>query len=178
MTGFSSSLYDQMHSQPYSPWIQGWVDSRIQANQMDVQSYAPVNQSVCDNISMSIMIINVPMIALFVYLIVLKRRPFYYDSLIFVLHFFSLFLLSWVVLDWAGSLFELLNVDLNSYLGVALFLCFTFLLPFVYAILSIKKFLGLYWYWSIPAGLWVLIALFLAKLFYRFIILLITISLT
>ena len=120
------------------------------------------------------MIINIPMIALFMYLMTFKKRRFYFDSLIFAFHIFSLFMVSWIFLDWIDTLIDFLVGDNSSLISNISFYLFAFILPLLYAILSIKKFMGIRWYWSIPAGLGVMIALSLANLFYRFIIFTVT----
>jgi len=51
---------------------------------------------------------------------------------------------------------------------------FAFFIPLLYAILSINKFINTRWYWAIPAGLGVMIAVTLANFIYRFIIFILT----
>lgn len=170
LTDYSLSLYDQTHSQPFSKWAKEWVDVKLEKESLDVNAYGITYQNASDNISKSIMIINIPIIAVFVYLMVFRKRKFYFDTLIFAFHFFSLFMFSWIMLDWVGLLIELLPGGKNSMLSTIVFNLFTFVIPLFYAILGIKKFMNIRWYWAIPAGMGVMIAVGLTNLFYRFII--------
>ncbi len=178
LTDYSLSLYDQAYSQPYSRWTNQWVESKLQKEELSEQTYAITYQNMSDDVSKSIMILNVPMIAVFVYLMAFKKRPFYFDSLIFSLHFFTLFMVSWVMLDWAGILLNFLAVDEDSIILTIFFNLFLMVIPLLYAILGTRRFLRVRWYWAIPAGLGVMLSVGLANFFYRFIIFIITFWLT
>ncbi|MEM9895316.1 MAG: DUF3667 domain-containing protein [Bacteroidota bacterium] len=170
LSDYSLALYDQAYSQPYSSWTINWLEDKLQERGMSFQEYSSIYQNASDNISKSIMIINAPMIALVLYLITFRKRKYYFDSLIYSFHFFTLFMLSWVMLDWIGNLFYLLMEDVPEMMENITFLLFTFLLPILYAILSIRRFMNLRWYWSIPAGFAVLLSVLIAQFAYRFII--------
>lgn len=178
LTDYSLSFYDQIHSQPYSMWIKDWVDLRLQKEGLDEQAYGIIYQNMSDKISKSIMIINIPIIALFVYLMAFKKLRFYFDSLIFAFHFFTLFMLSWVMLDWVNTLLYFLTGDEYSIVSDISFKLFAFFIPLLYAILSVKKFMGIRWYWAIAAGLGIMIAVALTNAFYRFIIFIVTLGFT
>lgn len=174
LSDYSLALYDQMHSQPFSMWAKEWVDLKLQTEGLDVRAYAITYQNMSDTISKSIMIINIPMIAGFVYLMAFKKRRFYFDSLIFAFHFFTLYMLSWVMLSWVGTLIDFLSVGEDSIVSGISFYLFTFFIPLLYAILGIKKFMDIRWYWAIAAGMGVMIAAQLANMCYRFIIFIVT----
>ncbi len=174
LSDYSLSLYDQINSQPYSKWPNEWVASKLQKEDLDLNTYAITYQNASDNLSKSIMIINVPMIAAFVYLMAFRRRPFYFDSLIFAFHFFTLFMLSWVMLDWVDILINTLVGNDKSVASAISFNLFVSFLPLLYAIIGIKKFMNIRWYWAIPAGIGVIAAVLLANFCYRFIIFIFT----
>lgn len=174
LTDYSLSLYDQTHSQPYSPLIKGMVDKKLQNEGLDQKAYSLVYQNTSNDMSKSIMILNIPIIALFIYLITFKKRKFYFDSLIFSFHFFSLFMLSWVLLDWMGGLIGFFTGDQKSFTTAAVFLLFSFIFPLLYAILGLKKFINVHWYWAIPAGMGAMIGVGITNLIYRFIIFFVT----
>ena len=169
LTDYSISLEDQ-YSQPYGPLIKDWINGKLQNEGLDFRSYSGTYQNMSDTISKSIMIINIPMIALGVYLMAFKKRRFYYDSLIFTFHFFSLFLVSWILLDWANMLIDFLAGHDDSIVGAISFMLFTLVIPLCYAVLSMKKFLNIKWHWAIPAGLGIILAVALANMAYRLII--------
>ena len=170
LSDYSLSLYDQIHGQPYSRWTKTWVDGKLQTEGLDEKEYRITYQNTSDNVSKSIMIINIPMIAVFVYLMAFKKRRFYFDSLLYSFHFFSLYITSWVMLDWADELISLLAGHDDSVISFATLPLFVFVIPLLYAIFSIKKFMSIRWYWAVPAGLGVIVGVSLANLFYRFII--------
>lgn len=174
LSDYSLSLYDQTHSQPYSQLASEWIDQKLQKEGLDEAAYESTYQNASDTVSKSIMIINIPLIGLMIYLMAFKRRRFYFDSLIFTFHFFPLFMVSWVALDLVRILNEFLFGVGNSMLTDILFKLFTIVIPFLYAILCIKRFMNIRWYWAIPAGLGVMTAVFLTNLLYRLIIFLIT----
>jgi hypothetical protein len=141
---------------------------------MDELTYGIIYQNASDNVSKAIMVVNIPMIAAFVFLMSFVRRRFYFDSLIFVFHFFSLYIFSWIMLDWVDSLIDFLFGEEESLVAAIVFTLFTFLIPLFYAILGMKKFLDIKWYWAIPAGIAVMVAVGLANMIYRFIIFVVT----
>lgn len=174
LTDYSLTLYDQIHSQPFSMWAKEWVDVKLEKEELDFRSYGITYQNMSDSISKSIMIVNIPITAVFVYLISFKRRRFYFDSLIFAFHFFSIFMVSWIMLGWVGTLDDFVFGNEETIVSRVIFALFTFVIPLLYAIFGIKKFMNIRWYWSIPAGLGVMIAVALTNLFYRFIIFIVT----
>ncbi len=174
LTDYSLSLEDQLYWQPYSQWTKAWVDVKFEEEGLNLQDYAITYQNMSDQISKSVMIINIPIIALFVYLITFKKRRYYFDNLIYSFHFFSFYMLSWIMLGWVGSLAEILSGDPNSMLVGIIFNLFVTIIPFLYAIVSIKNFMNIRWYWSIPAGLGAMIAVLISNLIYRFLIFILT----
>jgi len=170
LTDYSIALYDQMYAQPYSPLIKDLVQNKLETEELEIDAYSMVYQKMSDNISKTIMIMNAPLIALLIYLMAFKKRQFYFDSLIFSLHFFTLFMLSWIMSDWTGKLTKLLPDVYESLIDQILYPLWLTLIPLIYAVLSIKKFLQLRWYWSIPAGIGVLMSVLIVNLVYRFIV--------
>jgi len=153
LSDYSLSLYDQVYGQPYSEWIVNLVKDKMRNEGLEGAAYGITYQNMSDSISKSIMILNVPIIAVVVNLITFKRRRFYFDNLIFAFHFFTFFLLSWVMIDLAETLITFFVGHDRSIISAISFNLFAFILPLFYAILSIKKFMDVRWYWSIPAGL-------------------------
>ncbi|WP_462251012.1 DUF3667 domain-containing protein [Ekhidna sp.] len=178
LSDYSLPLSDQVYGQPYSTWTKEWVDKKLKNEGLSMQEYAITYQNMSDQISKSVMILNIPIIALFVYLITFRKRKFYFDNLIYSFHFFSLYMLSWIMLSWVGSLGELLSLDPDTMLGGIRFELFVWFIPLLYAILSIRNFMNIRWYWSIPAGLGAMTAVLISNLIYRFLIFIITFWLT
>lgn len=177
LTDYSISLEDQ-YAQPYSSLVKDWLNQKLRNDGLGFQSYSDIYQDMSDTISKSVMIINVPMIAFFVYLMAFKKRRFYYDSLVFAFHFFSLFMASWIMMDWADGLITLLAGHDDSVFAIISFALFSLFLPLLYAMISMKKFMQIKWYWAILTGLGVIVSVTLANLFYRLIILVLTVWMT
>ena len=177
LTDYSIPLEDQ-NSQPYGRWVNEWINLKLQNRGISEDAYSSIYQNASDTISKSIMIINVPMIAILVYLMSFKKRQFYYDSLIFTFHFFSLFMASWIMLDWADMFINFLAGHDDSTIAAISFVLFAFAIPLLYAILGMKKFIAIPWYWAIPAGVGVMISVSAANLCYRFIIFILSLWLT
>jgi hypothetical protein len=178
LSDYSLPLYDQISSQPYSDWTKEQVRQKLREEALEFKDYAVTYQNASDNISKSVMIINIPMIAAFIYLLSFKRRRFYFDSLIFAFHFFSLFMLSWVMLDWVETLVIFLFGEDSSIVSTIRFNLFLLIIPLLYGFFSIKKFLQIPWYWGIPGGIGAVFAVLFTNLFYRFIIFVITLWMT
>ena len=174
LTDYSISLYDQTRAQPYSQLTKVWLDQKLQNEELEEGTFSIVYQRMSDSVSKSVMIINVPIIAFFVYLMAFKKRPFYFDSLIFAFHFFSLFLVSWIMLYWADVLFTFIPSNFSSTVSYISFYLFSIVIPLCYAVLSAKKFMRVRWYWAVPAGFAVIISVILTNIIYRFIIFCIT----
>lgn len=163
LTDYSLALYDQMFSQPYSAWANQLVQQKLEEEGLSFETYAVTYQNASDNLSKSIMILNVPLIALFVYLIGLKKRKFFFDGLIYSFHLFSVFLLWWIFGYFIGFL---IPSEFDVLEGIA-FISFTLIIPVMYAILSVKKYLDVNWFKAILGGLGAFIGIALTQLAYR-----------
>ncbi len=146
----------------------------MQNSGLESAAYNTAYQNTSDNISKVIMILNVQMIALLVHLIAFKKRRFYFNSLIYAFHFFSVFITSWILLIGMDSIITFFASHEESLAAYYSFYLFNFGLPLLYAILSIKKFMNIRRYWAISAGLVVMFSVTMANMIYRFIILVLT----
>ncbi|MDW3192330.1 MAG: DUF3667 domain-containing protein [Cytophagales bacterium] len=169
LSDYSLPLEDQIDGQPHSIWAKKALIKKLRKESLDYETYAPIYQNATDNVSKSIMIINIPIIAAFLYLMAFKRRPFYFDSLIFSFHYFTLYLFSWVMLGWADDLLFFLGLS-DTIVDSIRFNLFVSIVPLIYGILSIKKFMDIRWYWAIPAGVVTVVSVLLANAVYRMII--------
>ncbi len=172
LTDYSLPLHDQMNSQPYSVFAKEMVETKLGKEQLELSVYARDYNQASLNISKSVMILNVPIVAVFVFLISLRRTKFYYDSLIFSLHYFSLFLLMLVV---GAAFFKIFGMFITwSYLGMVTIVTNVLLVPFIFASISIRNYLSYSWLSSVLGGLGILFALGLSQFIYRPIIFLLT----
>ncbi len=167
LTDYSLTLYDQMHYQPYSKIATRMVEKKLEKESITLEDYSRKYDRVKNSLSQSMMILNVPLIALLLYAVTFRIRHFYYDILIFSFHYFTLFLLSICVGDILDNLISLIakQFDLNAW-GIWLF-TFVLLIPILYAVFSLRVFLSVKWVWALLLGLWVFIAGGLTQAVYR-----------
>ncbi|MFK8055727.1 MAG: DUF3667 domain-containing protein [Saprospiraceae bacterium] len=175
LTDFSIAFKDQVFHQPYSgEWTLDWARLKLQNLGLDETAYSSIFQNTSDTISKSVMIINIPVLAIFVFLMAFKKRRFYYDSLIYSFHFFALFLASWIMITPAMTVASILAGSNSPIASEIAYQLFAFGIPTIYAILSMKKFLNIKWYWAIPTGLFVMLGWLMSNLLYRLIIFILT----
>lgn len=174
LTDYSLPLRDQIKYQPYSNTAKIWVEQKIEEQEISYESYASRYNRTSDNISKTVMILNVPFIALFVHLFSFKRRKFYFDSFIFSLHFFSFFLIS--------ICFGTIVNKVTSYLGFAAFAnyqdiwfaIFLFTIPLLYLIVSYRKFTRNKWWLVTVVSPFLFAGMAISQGVYRLIIFLLT----
>mgnify|MGYP000548411795 CR=1 FL=1 len=174
VTDYSLELVDQMYYQVYSDWTVDWASQKLEEMSTDVEGFSETYQKASDNISKSLMFLNIPLIASVIYLMTFRHRRFYFDSLIFSTHFFSLFIFSLVLFRWTIDLLSSFDLPEDSaFLNTAsliLFLSFGAIGPTLYSILGMRRFINTSWVWAILAGIGVSAGVLLASIFYRFII--------
>ncbi|MEM7551377.1 MAG: DUF3667 domain-containing protein [Bacteroidota bacterium] len=175
LSDYSLKLYDQITLQPHSKLAKKLVDERLNNREVDFKTYSLKYNSTSDNISKSVMILNVPMIAFFVFIICLKTRKFYYDALIFSFHFFSFFLLSVLLGSFLIWLLSQILSLFSYHSSFRFFLhVFVLILPITYAGISFKNYAKLNWIKSLLGGLFIYLGLGLSQGAYRAIIFFLT----
>lgn len=181
LTDYSLSLTDQMQQPTHGSLASRMVEQKLAEEEKSLEDYAIIYKQMSDNVSKTIMILNVPIIAFFVYLLAIRKRKYYYDSLIFSIHFFAAFLLCIVV---GVSTVPLHNLVINDTLGLDIspwtvwMPFFMLLLPTVYVIISFKQFTQTKWYHAVWSGLLIFISGFVAQFIYRSIVFFTTFWLT
>ncbi|MEP3389376.1 MAG: DUF3667 domain-containing protein [Reichenbachiella sp.] len=170
LTDYSLTLTDQMKQPTHGALATRMVEEKLTKVEMDFETYAPIYRQASDNVSKTIMILNVPMIAFFVYLLAIRKRKYYFDSLIFSMHFFTIFLLCIVVgVFTAKGYYLIVNQYFGSSIGPWVFWMPTFMagLPLLYAIISFKRFAQVKWYHAIWSGLFIMFAGIVTQFIYR-----------
>lgn len=180
ITDFSLPLIDQVEEQPmYSPLAKRMVEVRLQKREVAFNDYARKYNRASDNISKTVIILNVPMIALFVYLISFKKRKFYFDSLIFSFHYFTMLLLFILAVTSATDLMEqLIGETVTTSISGVIAPVVIVGLPFLYLVISLKKMIATNWLLSVGSALFVLLGVVVSHIFYRGIIFFLTFYLT
>ncbi|MEO9964998.1 MAG: DUF3667 domain-containing protein [Reichenbachiella sp.] len=176
MTDYSLPLVDQLYQPTHKAIANRLVEKKLAEEELTMEEYAIEYNQASDNVSKTIMILNIPIIAFFVYLLAIRKRKFYYDSLIFSIHYFTIFLscviLSGVLIPLYIWFIRLIGSNLSAW--TFWFPFFMFVLPVIYAMFSFYRFIDTKWYHAIWSGLLVFLAGGVAQFIYRSIVFFVT----
>lgn len=89
LTDFNLTLEDQYYLQGYSKVIQPWIDHTVASGEKTFEDYEADYNAHARDIAKTMVIIHVPIIALFTFLIGFQRRYLYADHVVAALHFFA-----------------------------------------------------------------------------------------
>ncbi|WP_422359812.1 DUF3667 domain-containing protein [Reichenbachiella sp.] len=181
LTDYSLPLVDQINQPTHGALATRMVENKLVEEKMEMEDYSAIYNQASDNISKTIMILNVPIIALFVYLLAIRRRKYYFDSLIFSMHFFTVFLLFIVVgVFTAKGYILVVNQYFGSSIGPWVFWIPSFLvvLPTFFAIVSFKRFAQVKWVHAVWSGLLIMVGAAITQMIYRSIVFFTTFWLT
>jgi hypothetical protein len=94
--GFNSlttPLYVHLHMLPYSRLARHMVDGELQKGQIAYDAYRPRFDAAIEGQAKTLVIVMVPLFALGMQLLYLRRGRYYVEHLVFSTHFFAFFLL-------------------------------------------------------------------------------------
>jgi hypothetical protein len=134
ISDFSLSLSDQLNYQLHSNVVLPWVNERLDNRQVSFSEYAIEYKRQSETLAKTIMIINVPISALFFMLWFYKKRILFIDHFVFFIYLYAWLLLIAIainfvfqVLIWIGIVIKgtsagpiILLIFLTIYLGVAI----------------------------------------------------------
>jgi|JI10StandDraft_1071094.scaffolds.fasta_scaffold161027_3 hypothetical protein len=176
LTDFNLPLDNQLryHATTYSKLAINMVEKRLEKREISYEDYARKFDVETVGYSKSLMILNVPVLALFLMLIFYKRKLLFVDHFIYAIYFFS-FLLLWFCV-WIGFLSALRWLGLPSIqvlvpLGISIMII-------THLIISIRKFYKIKWAFAIGAAIVMTGLLFVNVLFYRFLMFMVTFAFT
>ncbi|MFK8053793.1 MAG: DUF3667 domain-containing protein [Woeseiaceae bacterium] len=89
LSDFNVSLLDQATLQPYSETIKPWIDATAEKNGTDFATLRSAYDLKVRDIAKTMVIIHVPIIALFSFLLGYDRRYLYADHVVMAVHFFA-----------------------------------------------------------------------------------------
>ncbi|MBX2968356.1 MAG: DUF3667 domain-containing protein [Cyclobacteriaceae bacterium] len=177
LTDFNLPLHDHLywHDITYGPMAARMVENRIQKREITAEAYEQMFNAKTINLSKSMMVLNVPVMALFLSLVFFRDKRFFADHFIYALYLFSFFLL--VSCLWIGLL--------NAYLWTGL-PAYQFLLPIglllltlYYLVFSIRRFYYVKsFFLNLLSAIGVFVAIVLTVYFYRFIMFMVTFAAT
>ncbi|MFY0628036.1 MAG: DUF3667 domain-containing protein [Reichenbachiella sp.] len=134
------SLTDQISLQEYSPWAKELVKERLTQNDLTFQEYSIAYNTESSSLSKTLIILNIPVLTLFVVLLNIRRNYYFLDHFIYATHLMTFILF-----------------------------CFTFLFPIIWYLISaigntiMVNFDDLYGaYFSIPISIIYIIYVFIS----------------
>lgn len=144
LTDFTLPLVDHLKYHFYSPFAQELVNERLSHRNITLSDYSELFNTEIVAYSKLLIILNVPVLALFLFPILFRKRRFFADHFIYALYFLSVLLLwasVWVtilnVLRWMGMPYQrwLLPLGLSA-------------VVIYYAVASLKRFYTLKSWWG------------------------------
>ena len=93
MTDFNVTLYDQYHMQPYSALIQPMIDARLDSRDIEFDVHAVQYNQINPNLARSLIILHLPLLALALKLMLIRRPTYFAEHFIVATHLFTFLLL-------------------------------------------------------------------------------------
>ncbi len=166
---FNSTLRAQRNWFPYSPLVRAIVDRRINGDGIALTEYEKIYDAKSEHLAKTLIVLQIPLFAFFVWLLQLPSRGYYFEHLIFSTHFYA-FLMFLNILGTLG-VFVYFKLGGNEYdlaipylLASLLYLCF-----------SLRRVYEQKWMMTILKGILLLVSSIVVLYIYRFILFLITV---
>jgi len=176
LSDFNVSFYDQINSQPYSAYLKTSILAIANNSGMELKLFAQKYNQIAAISSRSLIIISVPLLALFIAIIYRRKAIFFADHLVFSLYAYA-WVMVWIVLAQVPS------TALNSILGLvdpewvidSLYFQLLALGLAIYLLFASKRAYQLSMIWALVKLPFAILALFASHFIYRLVQLLITI---
>lgn len=177
---FNTTLQIQMNQLGHSAWATKMVSKKLEERDLSYEAYQAIYNQKSQNIAKLGIIILVPMLAFLLKLLFWKSNKFYFEHLVFSLHFyaFSLFAL-YIVIAFLLELITPVFPNLHSYFwGEEVMGYFFNGIKFVYLFVALKVVYQQKWF-SIALKAFVLTYVFIPLVqLYRFLLFVTTFSIT
>jgi hypothetical protein len=174
LSDLSLQLYEQ-GQQYYGALAQTMIDSRLDNRGISFDAYAAVYDKTSASLSKILVIINVPLLALFITLVYLKKSAvFFSDHLIFALNFFAFLLLYSLLVIGLFHLFILADIKIASRVFQITFLAGSIL----YLVIAVRKVYQQNWFLTVVKSSFIILGFLLTHFIYRFILFMITFAST
>lgn len=177
LTDFNLPLHDHLrwHDTTYGPLAARMVEDLIQQRGITLNEYEQVFNLKTVNLSKSLMVLNVPVMAVLLSLIFFRKRNLFADHFIFALYLFSFLLL--ITCIWIGLLNMYVWAGLPAHqlmlpVGIVLLIVY-------YCVVSVKRFYSMKgFFWIALSTFTVFLSTLLTIYFYRFIMFMVTFATT
>jgi hypothetical protein len=177
LTDFNLLLHDHLrwHDTTYGPLAARMVENRIEQRGITFEDYTHTFDAKTVNLSKSLMVLNVPVMAMLLSLIFFRKKRFFADHFIYALYLYSFLLLISCV--WVGILkgYVWIGFSTNSFfLPVGLWL-----LMLYYIMLSVRRFYSVkVFFWNGISAVLIIVSLLAIIFFYRFVMFMVTYAVT
>ncbi|NVJ61656.1 MAG: DUF3667 domain-containing protein [Gammaproteobacteria bacterium] len=148
LTDFYVTLLDQVTLQPYSGFVKDWLDFKLSAMNVSFEGFEDRYNQVVKLLARSTIIIQVPIFAVFAFIICYQRRYFFADYLVFSLNFHA-WLLLWVVVlqPFAVGLASLIRLVAPAVNNWQVYLTLLPIGAMIYLLIAMNRFFQFRW-WS------------------------------
>ncbi len=163
MRDYYLNLQDQTHLQPYSQLAYELVANKVNSRGIEYSEYEEAYNISTPQISKLFMILNIPLMAIFIFPFIRKSWKYYYDSLIISMHYFTYFLLGTISVQLIIKLAERLGIP--NFLFIAQLSLLAVIL--VYSFLMAKKLIKRNLFVQILIALVFVLSLPFSQFFYR-----------
>lgn len=176
-TDFNLTLIDQIKLQPYSSWAEKLVNNHVEKVGTTIEAFTEIYEDESANLSKTLIIVNIPVLALFVWLLNWKNKYYFVDHFIYatylmafilfmftflfkLFYYFKYFLVSWFSLD-----VSMLNSFSSGFMA---------LLYMVYVFISFGHTYESKWPRNLLASLVMFFGFVIMNFYYRFFLFLMT----
>jgi len=168
LTDFGITLIDQYRLQPYSPLIQGWIESVLSAGDRSFEEWSSLYRQRVGELAKTMVILHVPLLAMVTMGLTADKRLFYADHIVMALHFFAF-------LMWYLTLFPFVFLPMMKLIDAltpawdlpAWWIAVNF--KFVYIPFMLRSATGISWLRVIPTTVLFLLGLYAVHATYRLI---------
>ena len=177
LTDFNVSFYDQLNSQLYSDFVKPIVLQIIDVQGLVFNDIGLSYQKVTAVLSRSLIIISVPLLAMLIAIIYRKKNYFFADHLIFSIYIYA-WVMVWIIAAQlpATVLVFVANLVQPSLISEMIYFDFLFGGFFIYIVLATRRAYKISWLGVLLRLPIAITALFLSHTLYRFVQLLISLT--
>jgi len=161
-TDYSLKLRDQVNLKVYSEISKNLIERHIQVNDLSFEDYSDSYNRNAVKYAKLFMILNIPIMAIFIYLMTYRWKKFFFDSLLFSLYYFTFFLFCTVM-----NHFLLKSLPDHEFVYPIIGLSFLILIPLLYSIISVNNYISAKWYFIALIGIGNYLSLFLSLFLYQ-----------
>lgn len=175
LNDFNPSLSAQVYYSPYKDFAKTRVDNKLEKVDLDYKVYETVYNNKSEYYAKTIIFVNVPILALFMYALLFWQRKYYVEHLTFTIHLYAglLFLFTFVPIIYK-VITGLLSASLPDLVPQLLIIS----LVVAYILTSVRNFYKNSWFKTTLITIYTFSFWFVSLAVFKFILLLLTLATT